>query len=91
MTYRLIFTPTADKSIAKFKKSNPMLYKKLVEILLDISRNPRDGKGHPEALRSGGGVTYSRRISAHHRIVYDVYDEEVRVLVLTVESHYGDK
>lgn len=45
MRFKIVFTPTADKSIAKFKKSNPMLFKKLVELILDISQNPRVGKG----------------------------------------------
>ncbi len=34
---------------------------------------------------------YSRRIYAQHRIVYDVYDDKVCVLILTVEGHYSDK
>ena len=53
--------------------------------------HPRTGIGHPEALVGGGGITYSRRIGAQHRIVYDVYETEVRVLVLTVGGHYSDK
>ena len=91
MKYLIEFSSTADKSISKFKKSNPILFKKLVEIILDISQHPRTGKGHPEALKCGGGTMYSRRISAQHRIVYDVYDDMVCVLILTVEGHYSDK
>ena len=91
MTYSIEFSETADKSISKFKKSNPILFKKLVEIILDISQHPRIGKGHPEALRCGSGITYSRMISAQHRIIYDVYDDKVCVLILTVEGYYGDK
>ena len=79
MRFKIVFTPTADKSIAKFKKSNPMLFMKLVELILDISQNPRVGKGHPEALKNGGGITYSRRIAAHHRIVYDIHDDDVQL------------
>lgn len=53
--------------------------------------HPTTGIGHPEALVGGGGITYSRRIGAQQRVVYDVYEMEVRVLVLTIERHYGDK
>lgn len=44
-----------------------------------LSQNPRVGKGHPEALKNGGGITYSRRIAAHHRIVYDIHDDDVQL------------
>lgn len=91
MSYRLDFSPEAARSISKFKKSNPRLFQKLVKILDDIMEHPTTGIGHPESLVGGGGITYSRRIGAQQRVVYDVYEMEVRVLVLTVEGHYGDK
>jgi toxin YoeB len=90
-TYRVDFTPEASKTISKFKKSNPNLYKKLVRVLDDIMKHPKTGVGHPESLAGGGGVIYSRRIASQHRIIYDVYEDEIRVLVLTVEGHYDDK
>lgn len=91
MSYRIDISPEAAKSISKFKKSAPRVYNKLVQVLDDIMEHPKTGIGHPEALVGGGGITYSRRIGAQHRIIYDVYEEEVRILVLTVEGHYGDK
>nr|WP_243635806.1 hypothetical protein [Bacteroides sp. AF18-33] len=36
-------------------------------------------------------MTYSRHITAHDRIIYDIYDEEIYVLVVEVEGHYNDK
>ena len=53
--------------------------------------HPRTGTGHPEPLKGGGDITYSRRISGQHRIVYDIYDVRITVLVISVEGHYGDK
>lgn len=57
----------------------------------DYQGHPRTGIGHPEPLKSGGGITYSRRISAHDRIIYDIYDDTITVLVIEVEGHYDDK
>ena len=89
--YSIEFDRTVQKIIAKWKKSNPKLFKKLVKILEAIQEDPRNGLGHPEPLVGGNGITYSRRISAHNRIIYDIYDETVRVLIIELEGHYDDK
>ena len=91
MKYKVDFTKDAQKVVKKWKKSNPILFKKLVAILDEISIHPRTGIGHPEPLRGGNDITYSRRISAHDRIIYDIYDEKITVLVFDVEGHYDDK
>ena len=89
--YTIDFEPGVSKVIVKWKRSNPVLYKKLHNVLLSIQKNPRSGIGHPEPLVGGEGITYSRRISANDRIIYDVYDEEVHVLVIELGGHYRDK
>lgn len=91
MTYRIEFVKNAAKSIAKYKKSNPIFYKKLVTLLDELIEHPRTGTGHPEALKAGNSICYSRRITAHDRLIYDVYDDTVTVLVIEVEGHYKDK
>lgn len=89
--YTLEFTQAAIKTVAKYKKSNPLSYKKLVRLLEELMEHPRTGTGHPEPLKAGDSVTYSRRISKGDRLIYDVYKDKVMVLVLTIEGHYGDK
>jgi toxin YoeB len=91
MMYTIKFDPKVDKVIAKWKKSNPILFKKLSNVLNDIMEHPRTGIGHPEPLVGGGDVTYSRHISAHDRIIYQIHDEEVIVIVVELEGHYNDK
>ena len=61
------------------------------ELQFDIMQHPRTGLGHPEPLIGGEDITYSRHITAHDRIIYDIYDEHVSVLVIQVEEHYDDK
>ncbi|MCF2660022.1 type II toxin-antitoxin system YoeB family toxin [Parabacteroides distasonis] len=53
--------------------------------------HPRTGTGHPEALKGGNNITYSRHITANDRIIYDIYDHIVTVLVVDIEGHYNDK
>ena len=91
MLYEIDFTPIAIKSISKYKKSNPVQYKKLVKLLNELMEHPRIGTGHPEPLKSGDSLTYSRRISKKGRLIYDIYEEKVTVLVLSIEGHYSDK
>jgi len=91
MSYKIEFTKEADKIIAKYKKSNPIAFKKLSRFMPELAEHPRTGTGHPEPLTSGNDVTYSRRISANDRLIYDIYDEKVIVLILSVEGHYSDK
>ena len=89
--YKIEFTPVAVKTLSKYKKSNPAQYKKLAKLLHKLMDHPRTGTGHPEPLKSGDLITYSRRISKNDRLIYDIYEESVTVLVLTVEGHYDDK
>ena len=81
----------STKDISKYKKSNPINYKKVVKLLNELMEHPRTGTGHPEPLKSGNSITYSRRITKNDRLIYDIYDKTVTVLVLTVEGHYNDK
>ena len=85
------YSKEADRTLRKWKKSNPQLFKKATKILMDIMQHPRTGLGHPEALVGGNDVTYSRHITAHDRIIYDIYDDRVTVLVVQAEEHYNDK
>lgn len=89
--YKVSFDSKVEKTIAKWKKSNPNLHKKLIKIILDIAEHPRHGLGHPEPLIGGNDVTYSRHISKHDRIIYNIYDDEILVLVIQLEGHYSDK
>jgi toxin YoeB len=49
------------------------------------------GTGHPEPLTKGNEITYSRRINKKDRLVYDVYDEKVMVVIIAAGNHYNNK
>ena len=89
--YTLEFDPKVKKIIAKWKKSNPNLFKNRGKVLDSIMETPRFGIGHPEPLVGGGDVTWSRHITKQDRIIYDIYDDRVEVLVIELEGHYDDK
>ena len=89
--YTIDFTSEVKKIMAKWKKSDPMKFKKLSNILDDIQEHPRTGIGHPHPLKGGQDITYSRHITKWDRIIYDIYNEEIHVLVVELEGHYDDK
>ncbi len=91
MMYDVQFTPKTKKILARWKKSNPSSHKKMQKILMELRDHPRTGTGHPEALVGMGGNVYSRRITAQDRLIYEIHDDIVVVLVLQVEGHYDDK
>ena len=72
MIYKVEYSEAADKTLRKWKKSNPTLFKKATKVLLDIMQHPRTGIGHPETLVGGNDITWSRHITAGNRIIYDI-------------------
>ena len=91
MSYTIQYSKDADKIIANYKKSNPIAYKKIAGFIRELAEHPREGTGHPEPLVSGNNITYSRRITSNDRIIYDIYDDIVVVLIVSVGGHYDDK
>lgn len=70
---------------------DPELVQEICQDTIRVNGTPKSGLGHPEPLRGGGDITWSRHITAHDRIIYDIYDDIVEVYVLAVEGHYNDK
>ncbi len=61
---------------------------RILKLLKEISRDPFAGIGDPERLRHAGGKLWSRRLNEKDRLVYQVHDDEVRLL--QCRGHYGD-
>lgn len=53
--------------------------------------HPKTGTGHPEQLKGNRSGLWSRRITKKHRLVYEIHDNKIIVLVLTAYGHYDDK
>ena len=49
MMYTIRVSDGVDKVIAKWKKSNPNLFKKYKKIYKELLEHPKTGLGHPEA------------------------------------------
>jgi toxin YoeB len=65
--------------------------KKLQKILLELEINPLVGTGNPEPLKYNLNGYWSRRLNKKDRLIYEVKDEIVTVLILSAMGHYNDK
>lgn len=88
--YRLDYTNKAMQDMQRLKQDEVKAFKKLGKLLGELMDHPRTGTGHPEPLK-GRENQWSRHITKKHRLVYEIMDEMVIVLVLTTYGHYNDK
>ena len=89
MNYHIDFSSEAEKVVKKWKKSNPIAFKKLRNLIPELEQHPRTG--HPEPLKGGEDITYSRHITRNDRMIYEINDDKVLVLIIELEGHYDDK
>lgn len=59
---------------------------RILELIEHVLRDPFAGIGKPEPLKGLGPNTWSRRITAEHRLVYAVFDD--RIVFLQARYHY---
>ena len=89
--YNIEFTSDAKADLAKLAKSEPKAFEKALRFIDELKVHPKTGLGHPEALKGKPTGRWSREISKKHRLVYQIFDTEVLVLVLSARNHYDDK
>lgn len=86
MTYRVVYSKHALKDISKLKAARlDDKAKRLIEL---IKNDPFSQSPPYEKLVGDLQGTFSRRINIKHRLVYEVFEEEMTVRVLSMWSHY---
>lgn len=91
MIFEVRFTDLANEGLVKLAKSEPQCYQKALTFIDELKEHPRTGTGHPEQLSGDRAGQWSRRLSKKHRMVYEIHDTEIVVLVLAAYGHYDDK
>jgi toxin YoeB len=59
--------------------------------LEELKDHPTTGRGKPEQLKHYSLPTWSRRISSKHRLVYQIHENIVTVIIIAAYGHYADK
>ena len=89
--YDIIYSAKAEEDLVKLRYSEPAAYKKAVKLLNALMLHPRTGTGHPEQLKGDRTGQWSRTITKKHRLIYEIFETEVYVDVLSAYGHYDDK
>jgi toxin YoeB len=82
----LCFRPEFMEDLRFWVKSDVRTAGRLIDIILDIARDPFKGIGKPEPLKYLGPGLWSRRLTQEHRVVYLVRDS--RIDFLQARYHY---
>lgn len=86
--FNLTFLPKAWEDYLYWHGEDKKTLRKINRLLTEISRNPTNGTGKPEALRENLSGWWSRRIDGENRIVYKM--ESGVVVISQLRSHYED-
>ena len=85
---KLIFTERAWDDYIWFQANEGKMLKKINVLIKDIKREPYEGLGKPEALKSNLSGYWSRRINSEHRLVYAVNEIQTELVIISCRYHY---
>lgn len=89
--YKVEIKEQAQLDLKRLLKHEPNAYRKALTIIGELYEHPKTGTGKPELLSGDRAGQWSRRITRKHRLVYEIHDNNVVVIVLTAYGHYDDK
>lgn len=90
--YDIEYTSQFLEDVQMHKKSGQKSVLLKINSLIDELRlHPTTGTGLPEALKGNRKGQWSRRITQKHRLIYEVHEEQITVVLLEGVGHYGEK
>ena len=84
--YKIVYRKQAIKDIPKIKEIG--LSKKTQRLIEVIRENPYQNPPPYEKLVGDLQGAYSRRINIQHRLVYQIFEEEKVIKIISIWSHY---
>ncbi len=83
---RIVFSKNAWEDYTSWLQIDKKMLRKINDLIKDIQRNPHSGLGKPEPLKYDLAGYWSRRIDQEHRLVYQVIDNDIRII--SCKYHY---
>lgn len=77
--HRLVWDASAWDDYLYWQTEDVRILRRINTLIEDIARHGNVGIGKPEALPPGARGSWSRRITAEHRLVYKFTAEEIRI------------
>lgn len=78
---KILFTPEGWDDYLWFQQNDKAGLKRINLLIKAIQRDPFDGLGKPEPLKHNLSGFWSRRVTAEHRLVYGIEDDEMHILM----------
>ncbi len=82
----ILFSNESWSDYLYWQKTDKQILKRINMLIKDIKRNPFEGIGKPEPLKHQLRGCWSRRIDAEHRLVYEIYKDDLRIV--SCRFHY---
>ena len=84
-----VFSEEMEKHISSGQKK---IVERILNLIEEIKIHPTTGTGKVERLKGKGKrLIYSRRINDKHRLIYEIFEEEKKVVLAAAYGHYKDK
>ena len=88
VSYRLFFTKQAQKDARRVSQAG--LRPRVERLLKLIEQDPYSRHPPYEKLLGDLSGAFSRRITIHHRLIYQVYEKGKAIKVMRMWTHYGE-
>ena len=90
--YTIEISKEALADLLKIKKSGKKAdISKIERIFLELEIHPTTGIGKPEKLKYKEVNIWSRQLNKKDRLLYEIIDHEVVVIIISALGHYNDK
>ncbi len=83
---KIAFTESAWEDYLWFQQNDRKRLKRINALIKDAIRNPFEGLGKPEPLKSDLSGYWSRRITFEHRLVYR--SSKTSLVIISCRYHY---
>jgi len=83
---KITFSKNSWEEYVFWQKEDKKILKRINQLIKDIQQTPFRGIGNPEPLKYDLSGFWSRRIDREHRLVYQVFDQEI--LIYSCKYHY---
>ncbi len=81
---KIAFTESGWEDYLWFQQNDRKRLKRINALIKDVIRNPFEGLGKPEPLKSDLSGYWSRRITSEHRLVY----RSSSLVIISCRYHY---
>jgi toxin YoeB len=87
----LEFDPAAFEDLTWWVEHARQKARRILRLLQAVQRDPYRGLGPPERLKHDLAGCWSRRIDQEHRLVYEVFEDKIRILACRYHYRFQEK